>query len=417
MTRSRDLLVACLTLSIFVSLSFFLFPADFGTFSDTEQSAGGDRPAQGPIGDARPSFRDRLVNVRPLDRLPHSRTLGLTRIMVISLPHRTDRRARMSLLANALDADFGFFDGTLSTSDEITRIVEHVRVQREREGVLLQPTSDAGRRGPDEPAPQDLPHYPFDGPLEVYPDVSEPAGADLWTLSPTDPRAPQPPLPPIPVPDTRPDVPQIMDTLERTRWWIQDSGIPFHDFINGAVAACYHAHYSLLRTFAAAPGSPDDTLLILEDDVDIEFDFERTLRHAMQGLPADWDVLLPGYCDSTETKHKPVPGYPRLRRSDDPLCNHGYIVSRRGARRLVSLLRSPSFAYSRALDQAYKILINEKILNFYSIAPVQIVQEHKLDSDIRFGTGGGWWDDDLEDSALQRAQILLDTEALQEAAR
>ena len=49
----------------------------------------------------------------------------------------------MSLLANALDADFGFFDGTLSTSDEITRIIEHVRVQREREGVLLQPTSDA----------------------------------------------------------------------------------------------------------------------------------------------------------------------------------------------------------------------------------------------------------------------------------
>ena len=267
----------------------------------------------------------------------------------------------MSLLANTLDADFGFFDGTLSTSDEITRIVEHVRVQREREGVLLQPTSDAGRRGPDEPAPQDLPHYPFDGPLEAYPDVSEPAGADLWTLPPTDPRAPQPPLPPIPNPDTRPDIPQIMDTLERTRWWIEDSGIPFQEIVNDAVTACYHAHYSLVRTFAAAPGAPDDTLLILEDDVDIEFDFERTLRHAMQGLPADWDVLLPGYCDSTETKHKPVPGYPRLRRSDDPLCNHGYIVSRRGARRLVSLLRSPSFAYSRALDQAYKILINEKI--------------------------------------------------------
>ena len=85
MTRSRDLLVACLTLSIFVSLSFFLFPADFGTFSDTEQSAGGDRPAQGQIGDARPSFRDRLVNVRPLDHLPHSRTLGLTQIMVVRI--------------------------------------------------------------------------------------------------------------------------------------------------------------------------------------------------------------------------------------------------------------------------------------------------------------------------------------------
>ncbi|KAL1742154.1 hypothetical protein HDZ31DRAFT_66231 [Schizophyllum fasciatum] len=413
MTRSRDLLVACLALSIFVSLSFFVFPPDFGTFSDTEQSAvAGDRHAQAPIGDASLSFRERLANVRPLDHLSHSRTLGLTQIMVISLPHRTDRRARMSLLASALDADFDFFNGTLSTSDEIARIVERVRIQREREGVLLQPTSEAGSRRPDQPAPQNSPYYPFDGPVEAYPDVAELAGADLWALPPDDPRAAHPPLSPAPIPDTRPDVPQIIGSLERTRWWIQDSDIPFHDIVNGAVAACWHAHYSLLRTFAAAPGAPDDTLLILEDDVDIEFDFERTLRHAMRGLPADWDVLLPGYCDSTETKHRPVPGYPRLRPSDDPLCNHGYIVSRRGARRLVSLLRSPSFAYSRALDQAYKVFISEKILNFYSIAPVQIVQEHKLSSDIRFGTGGGWWDDDLEDSALQRAQLLADMEAL-----
>lgn len=406
------MLITFLSLSVLVSLSFFLLPSDFGTVSDSEHSTSSDRHS--PTGFETPPFRQRLANVRPLDRMAHSRTLGLTEIMVISLPHRTDRRARMSMLASALDVDFGFFDGTLSTSDEIARILEHVRVQREREGVLLQPSSEAGRRGPDEPPPQDSPHYPFDGPLQAEPDVTELAGADLWALPPDDPRALKPSLPLAPSPDTRPDIPQIITSLERTRWWIQDSGIPFHDIVNGAVAACWHAHYSLIRTFAAAPGAPDDTLMILEDDVDIEFDFERTLRHAMHGLPDDWDVLLPGYCDSTETKHKPVAGYPRLRRSDDPLCNHGYIVSRRGARRLISLLRSPSFAYSRALDQAYKIFIDEKMLNFYSIAPVQIVQEHKLNSDIRFGTGDGWWDDYLEDSALQRAELLLELEEAEE---
>lgn len=50
------------------------------------------------------------------------------------------------------------------------------------------------------------------------------------------------------------------------------------------------------------------------------------------------------------------------------------------------------------------------LVNSYSITPVQIVQEHKLVSDLRPGTGGGWWDDDLTDSALQRAQLLLDQE-------
>lgn len=275
----------------------------------------------------------------------------------------------MSLLARALDADFSFFDGTPSASAEVAAVLEYARVQREREGVVLAPSSPAGRLAPDERPPQEAPEYPFTrAAFAKDADVREPAGADLWTLPAGDPRAPRPALPPAPTPDTRPRIHQIMGTLEHTRQFMDDPGLGFED-ISQSVIACWHAHYSLVRSFAIADGPLNATMLIMEDDVDMEFDFETTLRRSMPGLPADWDVLLPGYCDSTETNHRPVAGYPRLRRSHHPLCNHGYIVSRRGARRLVSLLRSPSFAYSRPLDQAYQYLINEGLRECRSCDP------------------------------------------------
>lgn len=265
----------------------------------------------------------------------------------------------MSLLARALDIDITFFNGTYSDSALVARILEHVRVQREREGIILKPSSVAGTRGPNEPPPQDSPSYPFDAyALRHNPDVADLAGSDLWALPPDDPRALV--LPPAPAPDNRPHISQIMGSLEHTRWWIEESDLAF-EHMTTAVVACWHAHYSLIRSFATAPGEDNDTILVMEDDVDIEYGFEDTLRRAMAGLPSTWDVLLPGYCDSTEAHHRPVAGFPRLRRSHHPLCNHGYILSRRGARRLVSHLRSPSFSYSRPLDQAWQFLLQHDL--------------------------------------------------------
>lgn len=267
----------------------------------------------------------------------------------------------MSLLARTLDVKFTFYDGTSYESDVIHTILERARYMREREGVILNSTSPLTKLAPGETPPQDLPDYPFTKEaLERGVDVTEPAGADLWMLPPDDPRAPKPALPPPPKPDTRPRIHQIMGDLKRTQRFMADPNLPFED-VRPSVVACWNSHYSVLRRFATTPGSPDATILIMEDDVDMEFDIEATLRNEMAGLPPDWDMLLPGYCDSTETDHRPEPGHPRLRRSHHPLCNHGYIVSRRGARRLVSLFRSPSFAYSRPHDQAKQYLIRHNL--------------------------------------------------------
>ena len=38
----------------------------------------------------------------------------------------------------------------------------------------------------------------------------------------------------------------------------------------------------------------DDVAIILEDDVDLEWDLERRLRYLWQFLPSDWDQVMLG---------------------------------------------------------------------------------------------------------------------------
>lgn len=51
------------------------------------------------------SYRDLISTVHPLDRVPHSKTLGVaSKIYVIGLPGRKDRRREMESLADAMGA-------------------------------------------------------------------------------------------------------------------------------------------------------------------------------------------------------------------------------------------------------------------------------------------------------------------------
>ena len=56
-----------------------------------------------PVDNAALDFRQLLSTVHPLDRLPHSKTLGVAgSIYVIGLPHREDRRNVMRGLEKAM---------------------------------------------------------------------------------------------------------------------------------------------------------------------------------------------------------------------------------------------------------------------------------------------------------------------------
>lgn len=155
---------------------------------------------------------------------------------------------------------------------------------------------------------------------------------------------------------------------------------------------------------------------------------------------------------------------PRLHPSLTPKCTHAYAVSRAGAARLVRHLRSVSyypkpssadpsweqprndhpgdnmpgtnhsdgaesgddhsealssppfgslgFAYGRAFDQALVRLIQGRRISAFSMVPSVIVQTKDGPSDIMPGSNGSAWKDVLNDSALARMELALDTRGL-----
>ncbi|KAG8811608.1 hypothetical protein FRC19_003698 [Serendipita sp. 401] len=96
-----------------------------------------------------------------------------------------------------------------------------------------------------------------------------------------------------------------------------------------------------------------------------------------------------------------------LRPSSSPLCTHAYAVSVRGAVHLSQLLRHPSFAYSRPLDQAFAWLIRNNIIKgAFSIVPSVVVQTKEGKSDIAQKGAGSRWRDPLMDGTKRRIQMM-----------
>lgn len=102
---------------------------------------------------------------------------------------------------------------------------------------------------------------------------------------------------------------------------------------------------------------------------------------------------------------KALPGTPTLFPATLSLCSHGYAVNRRSASRLVRLLRSESFAYSRAIDHAINHLSMSGKLKIFTVNPPVIVQPKELTSDLvhpGFVPVREHW---LSDSALERVAL------------
>jgi hypothetical protein len=87
-----------------------------------------------------------------------------------------------------------------------------------------------------------------------------------------------------------------------------------------------------------------------------------------------------------------------LHPSDWPQCTHAYAVSIPGARKLLSHLEYPPFAYSRAIDQAYTHLLDTGRIRAFSIVPAVVTQRKQDKSDIG---EGAVWQEQLYNSALE----------------
>ena len=111
----------------------------------------------------------------------------------------------------------------------------------------------------------------------------------------------------------------------------------------GAIGA-YMSHIRLLTEFIAAPASTGDVMLVLEDDSDVPDDFAQTLSSVAAEMPpsSQWDLWLVGPGEVANSSKSSLalwsylPPHARLVDVKQFWGLHSYIVSRRGAARIVA---------------------------------------------------------------------------------
>lgn len=327
------------------------------------------------------SYRASLSALRPTgaELQKNQRTLGIaSKIYVLNLAKRQDRRLGMEQLARAMDLDFTFFNGTDLSEQEgehnMRRILEHIRQWRS----LHRVNKDAPNEDPE--------NFEFTWAADVGRGdaLGNLRGAELWTLDGLI----------APSPDTRPPVLDTYD--ENGKTW---GGHP----LKLAQLACWHSHYRLLRTIA---DGEDDVAIVFEDDIDMEWDLSYRLSAMWPALnDTNWDIVMLGHCHSQEWHHPPLRGSPFLHPSKHVLCTHAYAVTRTGARKMVRYLRSEAFAYSRTVDHAFQHLQSRGKVKSFSVYPPVVVQTYDMGSDIipgRTNKDRVQW---LQDSALERIEL------------
>ncbi|KAJ8291802.1 hypothetical protein OF846_005048 [Rhodotorula toruloides] len=382
-------------------------------------------------------YRRHLEEFHAADNHDVRPNLGFDHVYVVSLARRDDRRQIMSKLAAAHNLRLTFIDALPFESSVVGWIAERVaEVRRMKRGLLgkgLQlPQNSLGGQDIDScwlipsvsvsPAPhlQLLidPFYPNLEGFDLPSLADERFGGQDWAAHLNAKMA-----------QSR------LEDLKPSRSDVNVTDImldPVEKFINRqtneGTIACWHSHMQAVQTII---DNGDSRALILEDDVDFEWDLERTWAAIARWLPergerrrsayeaaaaealppvhvesydADgeeqWHSVFLGHCWGRESE-RPHYFHPMLYRSVSPRCTHAYALSAEGATHLRRVLSDPWTAYQTAIDTAYAALIMRGGLNSFSVEPPLIVQAKTLASDVHPGLGSKWRGR-LADSTLER---------------
>ncbi|KAI0932789.1 hypothetical protein AcV5_010478 [Taiwanofungus camphoratus] len=389
----------------------------------------------------------------------HKDTLGIASdIYVISLPHRTDRRATMERLRQALGLQW-IYVNAIHHNDEIVRnIMAQVRRLRGEYDVRYPVIANPAHEQQVPPVAEQF-QWPSDFDMDVLTRFGDLASPEFeFELPQTSESSKHDWIPGTDSSGTTVDLfnsamlygPKLDVTDDRllessdallpltcsTRNFITGPPyaitLPAYMILTPAKVACWFSHLEVIERIANSalpqvktkPTSQNDTkktvgkmisddvAVVLEDDIDMEWDIRRRLQSVWSALPDAWDIVFLGHCWSNETHYpalsvnvtytaSPVPRT-TLHPSYAPKCTHAYALSRTGARRLLLHLRHPPFAYSRALDQALAWLVLSGRIKAFSVVPSVIVQRKVAESDIDAGRSGmgSMWREHLANGVL-----------------
>lgn len=225
------------------------------------------------------SYHEHLSTIRSSDTSPHSKTLGVfDRIYVINLAARDDRRRIMIDLERAMDIEFTWHNATFYEEDVVGRIMGRLRrwrIDNKKDETVGQKSED-----PNQP-------YVFKWSEDVFEerDALGVRGADLWSEEEEERLG-----------HLEGETTSSNSTATVLLDAYGEDGEEFGKIpLRLSQVACWHSHYNVLRRIAEGN---DEVVLILEDDVDMEWDLDHRLRIMWPFLPRDWDVVMLGRWES-----------------------------------------------------------------------------------------------------------------------
>jgi GR25 family glycosyltransferase involved in LPS biosynthesis len=197
----------------------------------------------------------------PSDPSKSNETLGVaTKIYVISLPHRTDRRSQMDQLRQTLGLKWTYIEGMDMNNEIIDKIVNSVR------SIRAANASDSS----------------FIWPLDL---PSSDEWIDPW--SPGFLTAHEP---------FYSSEPMLCATNNNTVVpYDRNAEPPEYRILTRARIACWYTHLSVIQGIANdSELKDDDAVIVLEDDIDMERDILDRLKYLWAFLPFDWDMVYLG---------------------------------------------------------------------------------------------------------------------------
>lgn len=189
------------------------------------------------------------------------------RLYVLSLPSRSDRREDMEELRQILGLRWTYMDAMDTKNVMIQKIMDAVQSLRETNSGQSPFTW-----------PDDIDLFPASQHIGPW----SPGFFSAPTSSPSGRLISQPMLCATKNNSIKPYEPDIPEYL----------------ILTPARIACWYSHLSLIEMVANDNTlKEDNTVIILEDDIDMERDIGQRLKHVWTFLPHDWDIVFLGaYC-------------------------------------------------------------------------------------------------------------------------
>jgi Glycosyltransferase family 25 (LPS biosynthesis protein) len=223
-----------------------------------------------------------------LSSSPRLTTLNVaSRIFVINLLHRSDRRAQMELLRSVLGLEFTYVDALHSTNPLVDVIMDRVTELRVSYKILDDVEPEASHTAaptsstPEFNWPEDVNDiaYSFD-PLGRH-------GSDLWeddVLLRSSSR-----------PASGANITLLTNAYNNDSVEAYRPNLPPHRILTAGKIACWYSHSKAIRQIAeGAVKNLSDVSVVLEDDVDMELDIRQRLAGLWDSLPDDWDIVFLG---------------------------------------------------------------------------------------------------------------------------